>query len=139
MQAYGRDGCVDKIYYKLHAWFRRFFLVGLSLSPLAWFVYSYMVASFYSEYQFEATLFLCLFFAAIVHVGNAFGLILIAAGQFKSLFLCQIASAVFLLTVMGGGMLLDFSLGYFAAAFLACRVLSLVLLVSSSRRLLTTR
>jgi O-antigen/teichoic acid export membrane protein len=136
MQAYGRDGCIDNIYYELHKWFRRLLVMGLIVSPLAWFVYAYIATGFYPEYQFGTVLFFCLFLAAIVHVGNAFGLILIAAGEFKILFLCQLSLTVFLLVFIGVGILLNFSLEYFAVTFLACRVLSLVVLVSNSRRLL---
>lgn len=136
MQAYGREGFVDGIYYRLRRLFLFVLILGCLVSPFLWLISDYLVNRYYKDFHLDPLLFFSFLFAAVLHVGNFFSLILIAANEIKTLYICQSISATFLLLSFAIGFLYDASLGYFGTVFLISRFMSLLLLLRSSRRLL---
>jgi O-antigen/teichoic acid export membrane protein len=136
MHSYGREGSLRGVYCRLESLFLWFFVLGCLASPLIWWASSVLADQYYEDFQLGPVLFFCMYFAAVVHIGNFFSLILIAAKQIKKLYFCQLVSSVFLVLGLGVGFFGGMSLEYFGMVFLASRLLSLLLLLTNSRRLL---
>ena len=117
MHAYGKDESIDAIIARLNQFLLKIIFISIIFSPLVWVVASFITENFVRQFHLSPVLFLSLFFAAVLNIGNIYSLIFIATKKFKTLYSIQFISSSMLLFLLSCGVIFDASLEYYGMAF----------------------